>query len=154
MKVSQALTWTFPFLVVFFAILGEFSHFSLLGGTSSILRTFLGGTSQKSHPVWWWNVSNSVMWNHHFILYIFLYYSSSFEISHLSLARKHLVDVFVHYSCSVHSLNIQLFHASQVYNACNQITKVLNHYQNSQEALDFRIQYVNKQAKYLVAVTF
>ena len=27
------------------------SHFSLLGGTSSILRTFLGGTSQKKHPV-------------------------------------------------------------------------------------------------------
>ena len=27
------------------------SHFSPLGGTSSILRTFLGGTSQKRHPV-------------------------------------------------------------------------------------------------------
>ena len=26
-------------------------HFFLLGGTSSILRTFLGGTSQKNHPV-------------------------------------------------------------------------------------------------------
>ena len=26
-------------------------HFFLLGGTSSILRTFLGGTSQKKHPV-------------------------------------------------------------------------------------------------------
>ena len=25
--------------------------FSLLGGTSSILTTFLGGTSQKNHPV-------------------------------------------------------------------------------------------------------
>ena len=27
------------------------SHFSLLGGTSSILRIFLGGTSEKTHPV-------------------------------------------------------------------------------------------------------
>ena len=27
------------------------SHFLLLGGTSSILRTFLGGTSEKIHPV-------------------------------------------------------------------------------------------------------
>ena len=27
-------------------------HFFLLGGTSSILRTFLGGTSQKNHPVY------------------------------------------------------------------------------------------------------
>ena len=26
--------------------------FSLLGGTSSILRNFLGGTSQKRHPVY------------------------------------------------------------------------------------------------------
>ena len=33
------------------AIFGELSHFSLLGVTSSILRTFLGGTSQKTHPV-------------------------------------------------------------------------------------------------------
>ena len=30
---------------------GELCHFSLLGGTSSILRTFLGGTSKKKHPV-------------------------------------------------------------------------------------------------------
>ena len=29
------------------------SHFSLLGGTSSILRIFLGGTSEKTHPVYW-----------------------------------------------------------------------------------------------------
>ena len=29
----------------------ELSNFSLLGGTSSILVTFLGGTSQKNHPV-------------------------------------------------------------------------------------------------------
>ena len=35
----------------FFATFGELSHFSLLGGTSSILRTFLGGTSEKTHPV-------------------------------------------------------------------------------------------------------
>ena len=27
------------------------SHFLLLGGTSSILRTFRGGTSRKKHPV-------------------------------------------------------------------------------------------------------
>ena len=27
------------------------SNFSLLGGTSSILRIFLGGTSEKTHPV-------------------------------------------------------------------------------------------------------
>ena len=29
------------------AIFGELSDFSLLGGTSSILGTFLGGTSEK-----------------------------------------------------------------------------------------------------------
>ena len=51
MKVWQTLTLTFTFLVGIFAIFGELSHFSLLGGTSSILRTFLGGTSQKRHPV-------------------------------------------------------------------------------------------------------
>ena len=28
------------------------SHFLLLGGTSSILRTFRGGTSRKKHPVY------------------------------------------------------------------------------------------------------
>ena len=33
------------------AIVGELSHFSLSGWTSSILRTFLGGTSEKTHPV-------------------------------------------------------------------------------------------------------
>ena len=37
------------------AMFGElsnlFSEISVLGGTSSILRTFLGGTSQKRHPV-------------------------------------------------------------------------------------------------------
>ena len=30
------------------AIIGELSNFSLSGGTSSILRTFLGGTSKKN----------------------------------------------------------------------------------------------------------
>ena len=50
-KVWQTFTWTFTFLVGIFAILGELSSFSLLGGTSSILRTFLGGTSEKTHPV-------------------------------------------------------------------------------------------------------
>ena len=48
-KVWQTLTWTFTFLVGIFAILGEISSFSLLGGTSSMLRTFLGGTSEKTH---------------------------------------------------------------------------------------------------------
>ena len=51
MKLWQTLTWTFTFLVGIFAIFVELSHFSLLGGTTSILRTFLGGTSQKRHPV-------------------------------------------------------------------------------------------------------
>ena len=51
-KVWRALTWTFTFLVRICAIFGELSHFSLLGGTSSILRTFLGGTSQNKHPVY------------------------------------------------------------------------------------------------------
>ena len=41
----KTLTWTFTFLVGIFAISSELSNFSLLGGTSSILRTFLGGTS-------------------------------------------------------------------------------------------------------------
>ena len=49
-KVSQMLTWTFTFLVGIFAISSELSNFSLLGGTSSILRTFLGGTSKKKPP--------------------------------------------------------------------------------------------------------
>ena len=49
----KTLTWTFTFLEGIFAISSELSHFSLLGGTSSILRTFLGGTSQKNHPVHW-----------------------------------------------------------------------------------------------------
>ena len=31
----------------------ELSNFSLLGGTSSILVTFLGGTSKKNHPVYY-----------------------------------------------------------------------------------------------------
>ena len=52
MKVSQALSWTFTFLVGIFAIFVELSNLSLLCGTSSILRTFLGGTSQKRHPVY------------------------------------------------------------------------------------------------------
>ena len=52
MRVWQTLTWTFTFLVWIFAISSELSNFSLLGGTSSILRTFLGGTSQKNHPVY------------------------------------------------------------------------------------------------------
>ena len=48
-KAGQTLSWTF--LVGIFAIFGKLSHCSLLGGTSSILRTFLGGTSKKKHPV-------------------------------------------------------------------------------------------------------
>ena len=51
-KVWQALTWTFTFLIGIFAIFGKLRHFSLLGGTSSILRTFLGGTSEEIHPVY------------------------------------------------------------------------------------------------------
>ena len=51
-KISQTLTWTFTFLAGFFAISSELSNFSLLGGTSSILRTFLGRPSQKNHPVY------------------------------------------------------------------------------------------------------
>ena len=39
---------TFTFLLGIFPIFGELSHFSLLGGTSSILRTFLGRTSKKN----------------------------------------------------------------------------------------------------------
>ena len=50
-KVWKTLTWTCTFSEGFFASFGKLSHFSLLGGTSSILRTFLGGTSQKRHPV-------------------------------------------------------------------------------------------------------
>ena len=49
---GQTLTLTFTFLVGIFTIFGELSHFSILGGTSSILRTFLGGTSEKIHPVY------------------------------------------------------------------------------------------------------
>ena len=51
-KVWHTLIWTFTFFVGIFAIFGELSHLSLLSGTSSILRTFLGGTSQKRHPVY------------------------------------------------------------------------------------------------------
>ena len=47
-KVSQTLTWTFTFLAGIFAISSELSNFSLLGGTSSILKTFLGGTGKKN----------------------------------------------------------------------------------------------------------
>ena len=50
-KVWLALTWTFTFLVRIFAIFYELSNFSLLGGTSSILRISLGGTSEKTHRV-------------------------------------------------------------------------------------------------------
>ena len=50
-EIWQILTSTFTFLVGLFAIFGGLSNFSLLGGTSSILRIFLGGTSQKRHPV-------------------------------------------------------------------------------------------------------
>ena len=39
---------TFVFLVGIFVIFDELSHFSLLGGTSSIFTTFLGGTSEKT----------------------------------------------------------------------------------------------------------
>ena len=50
-KAGQTLSWTFTFLVGIFAIFSKLNHFSLLGGTSSILRTFLSGTSKKKHPV-------------------------------------------------------------------------------------------------------
>ena len=50
---GQALTWTFTFIVGIFTIFSELSHFSILGGTSSILRTFLDGTSQKKHPLYY-----------------------------------------------------------------------------------------------------
>ena len=50
--VWQALTWTFTFLVEILLFPMNLVIFSLLGGTSSILRTFLGGTSQKNHPVY------------------------------------------------------------------------------------------------------
>ena len=49
--VWQAVTWTFTFLVGILLSLVNLVIFSLLGGTSSILRTFLGGTSQNKHPV-------------------------------------------------------------------------------------------------------
>ena len=48
---NEGLTSTFTFPVGFFDSFDELSQFSLLGGTSSILKTFLGGTSQKNHPV-------------------------------------------------------------------------------------------------------
>ena len=41
----------FHFLEGIFTISGELSNFSILGGTSSVLRIFLGGTSEKIHPV-------------------------------------------------------------------------------------------------------
>ena len=67
-KVWQTLTWTFTFLVGIFAIFGELSYFfSLLDETSSILRTFLCGTSQKRHPV----VLNETL-QQRFIVYIVL----------------------------------------------------------------------------------
>ena len=50
--VWQAVTWTFTFLVGILLSLVNLVIFSLLGGTSSILRTFLGGTSEKNHPVY------------------------------------------------------------------------------------------------------
>ena len=50
--VWQAVTWTFTFLVGILLSLVNVVIFSLLGGTSSILRTFLGGTSEKNHPVY------------------------------------------------------------------------------------------------------
>ena len=48
----QAVTWTFTFLVEILLSSVNLVIFSLLGGTSSILRTFLGGTSKKKHPVY------------------------------------------------------------------------------------------------------
>ena len=51
MNVSQALTWAFTFLVGILLSSVNLVIFSLSGGTSSILRTFLGGTSEKTHPV-------------------------------------------------------------------------------------------------------
>ena len=53
-KAGQTLSWTFTFLVRNFSIFGELGLFSPLGGTNSILRTFLGGTSKKTHPVEHW----------------------------------------------------------------------------------------------------
>ena len=47
-KVWRTLTRIFTFLVGIFAIFSELSHFFLLGGTSSILRTLLGGTSKRN----------------------------------------------------------------------------------------------------------
>ena len=44
------MTTTFTFPVGFLDSFGELSQFSLLSGTSSILRTFLGGTSEKKSP--------------------------------------------------------------------------------------------------------
>ena len=81
---------------------------------------------------------------HGWFIRIIIFRNISFDIE-----RENLEDVFVYYSCSVHSLNIQLFHASQVYNACNQITKVANHYQNSQAVLFHK--HVDKPNIYLVS---
>ena len=46
MKAWQTLIWTFTFLVEIFAILSKLIHFSLLGGTSSIL--FWAGPVKKN----------------------------------------------------------------------------------------------------------
>ena len=50
MNVSQALTWAFTFLVGILLSSVNFDIVSLLGGSNSILRTFLGGTSKKKTP--------------------------------------------------------------------------------------------------------
>ena len=50
----QALTSTFTFLVGILLSSVNLVMFSLLGGTSSTLKTFLGGTSEKTHPVAPW----------------------------------------------------------------------------------------------------
>ena len=57
----QAVTWTFTFLIGILLSLVNLVIFSLLGGTSSILRTFLGGTSEKNHPVPYHAASNTIV---------------------------------------------------------------------------------------------
>ena len=66
--------WLFFALLVALGGTSVLSHFLLLGGTSSILRTFRGGTSRKKHPVisvsnfttsqrfFWWGQVTSSLW--------------------------------------------------------------------------------------------
>ena len=57
---SSSVSWVGPVYLVIFSVGGDqflkwdqsvLSHFILLSGTTSILRTFLGGTIWKNHPV-------------------------------------------------------------------------------------------------------